>query len=170
MERITRFRIRILSLAFAVVAFLYGIRLYDLQVIETGGNTDNTTTFTTYTTVKAARGDILDKNGNVLVSNRASYNLVISGHHMNNGSMFGQLPLYRDKSHWESRKIVEFDTLMERKLYVIFAVFYSADYDEHEEGFRYNRDIQYRIDAEQCGGCRIESCALTFTGVCGSCQ
>ena len=78
MERITRFRIRILSLAFAVVAFLYGIRLYDLQVIETGGNTDNTTTFTTYTTVKAARGDILDKNGNVLVSNRASYNLVIN--------------------------------------------------------------------------------------------
>ena len=78
MERITRFRIRILSLAFAVVAFLYGIRLYDLQVIETGGSTDNTTTFTTYTTVKAARGDILDKNGNVLVSNRASYNLVIN--------------------------------------------------------------------------------------------
>ena len=27
-----------------------------------------------------------------------------------------------------------------------------------------------RYDAEDCGGCRIESCALTFTGVCGSCQ
>ena len=27
-----------------------------------------------------------------------------------------------------------------------------------------------RYEAEDCGGCRIESCALTFTGVCGSCQ
>ena len=26
-----------------------------------------------------------------------------------------------------------------------------------------------RYEAEECGGCRIESCALTFTGVCGDC-
>ena len=25
-------------------------------------------------------------------------------------------------------------------------------------------------EAEDCGGCRIESCALTFTGLCGDCQ
>ena len=25
-------------------------------------------------------------------------------------------------------------------------------------------------EAEECGGCRIESCALTFTGLCSSCQ
>ena len=25
-------------------------------------------------------------------------------------------------------------------------------------------------EAEDCGGCRIESCALTFTGLCGNCQ
>lgn len=25
-------------------------------------------------------------------------------------------------------------------------------------------------DAEDCGGCRIESCALTFTGRCANCQ
>jgi sortase B len=29
------------------------------------------------------------------------------------------------------------------------AAFYSADYDEDEEGFRYNADIQYKIDADQ---------------------
>ena len=78
-----------------------------------------------------------------------SYNLVISGHHMNNGSMFGGLPQYRDYSYWQTHKIVEFDNLMERKQYVIFAAFYSADYDEYEEGFRYNADIQYKIDAVQ---------------------
>ena len=25
-------------------------------------------------------------------------------------------------------------------------------------------------EAGECGGCRIESCALTFTGLCGNCQ
>ena len=27
-----------------------------------------------------------------------------------------------------------------------------------------------RYEAEDCGGCRIESCALTFTGLCSDCQ
>ena len=27
-----------------------------------------------------------------------------------------------------------------------------------------------RYEAEECGGCHIESCALTFTGVCSSCN
>lgn len=27
-----------------------------------------------------------------------------------------------------------------------------------------------RYEAEDCGGCRIESCALTFTGRCANCQ
>lgn len=78
MERISRLRSRILIGIFMVIVLLFGFRLYYLQVIETGGSTDNTTTFTTVTRVKAARGDILDTNGNVLVRNRASYDLVIN--------------------------------------------------------------------------------------------
>ena len=78
MERITRLRARIVILIFTVVVLLFAFRLYDLQIIQTGGNTDNTTTFTTLTRVKAARGDILDTKGNVLVRNRASYDLVIN--------------------------------------------------------------------------------------------
>ena len=78
MERITRFRAQILVLLFAVVVVFFAFKLYDLQIIETGGSTDNTTTFTTRTRVKAARGDILDTNGNVLVRNRASYDLTIN--------------------------------------------------------------------------------------------
>ena len=27
-----------------------------------------------------------------------------------------------------------------------------------------------RYNREECGGCHIESCALTFTGLCGNCQ
>ena len=78
MERISRFRSRILMLLFLVVVVFLAYTLYDLQIIETGGNTDNTTTYTSLVRVKAARGDILDQNGNVLVSNRASYDLVIN--------------------------------------------------------------------------------------------
>ena len=78
MERITRFRAGIVLLIFVIIMGIFSFRLYSLQVIETEGSTDNTTTFTTYTRVKAARGDILDRNGNALVSNRASYDLVFN--------------------------------------------------------------------------------------------
>lgn len=78
-----------------------------------------------------------------------SYNLILSGHHMKNGSMFGDLPEYRNKAYWEKHKFLEFDSLMFRKQYVIFAAFYSADYDEDEEGFRYNANIQYKMEAKQ---------------------
>ena len=78
MERITRFRAGIVLLIFVIIMGIFSFRLYSLQVIETEGSTDNTTTFTTYTRVKAARGDILDRSGNALVSNRASYDLVFN--------------------------------------------------------------------------------------------
>lgn len=78
MERITRFRATVVVLLFALVLGFYAFRLYDVQIIQTGGKVDNSTTFTTLTRVKAARGDILDRNGNVLVGNRASYDLVLN--------------------------------------------------------------------------------------------
>ena len=78
MERVSRFRAGILIGLFGVVLLLYAFKLFDLQIIETDGNTDNTTLYSTITTVRAARGDILDRNGNVLVGNRASYDLVFN--------------------------------------------------------------------------------------------
>ena len=78
MERVSRIRATILLLLFALVLVLYAGRLFRLQIIETDGNNDNTTTYTTLTTVRASRGDILDRNGQVLVGNRASYDLVFN--------------------------------------------------------------------------------------------
>ena len=78
MERITKRRVAVLLLAFAMIVLFFAFKLYDLQIIQTGGKTDNSSTFTTRTRVKAARGDILDRNGNLLVSNRASYDLVLN--------------------------------------------------------------------------------------------
>ena len=79
MERVSRFRVHILLAVFLLIIGFFAFKLYDKQIIETdGGNKDNTVTYVTKTRVKAARGDILDCNGNVLVSNRASYDLTIN--------------------------------------------------------------------------------------------
>ena len=86
MERISKRRAVIVLTLFAIVLGFFALKLYDLQIIETGGNTNNETTFTSLTRVKAARGDILDKNGNLLVSNRASYDLNINHYVLLNAS------------------------------------------------------------------------------------
>ena len=78
MERISKLRAMVLLSLFLVIIGWFSIRLFRLQIIETKGNTDNTTTYTSLTRVKAARGDILDRNGNILVGNRASYDLVFN--------------------------------------------------------------------------------------------
>lgn len=98
MERITRFRVIILALIIGLVLLFYGFRLYNVQIIEPEGDRDNITTFTTMTRVKAARGDFLDKNGNVLVGNRASYDLIINHYVLTssddpNGSLYNLVKL-----------------------------------------------------------------------------
>lgn len=78
MERITKVRAIALLLIISLILLLYSFRLFRLQIIDTDGNTDNTDVYVTQTRVKAARGDILDRNGNKLVGNRASYDLVFN--------------------------------------------------------------------------------------------
>ena len=78
MERISRFRAVLFLVLFAFILSLFAGKLFMLQVVEADGKADNTQKYTTITTVRAARGDILDRNGNVLVGNRASYDLVFN--------------------------------------------------------------------------------------------
>ncbi len=75
MERITRLRSGTLLVILALVFGFFGFKLYAMQIIDKDINGNNITLYTTYTTVRAARGEILDSKGNKLVSNRASYNL-----------------------------------------------------------------------------------------------
>jgi len=77
-ERITKFRAGILLLVFALILSFFSTQLFTSQVVNADENANNATTYTTMTRVKAARGDILDRNGNLLVSNRASYDLVFN--------------------------------------------------------------------------------------------
>lgn len=78
MERITRFRAVVLLLIVAVIFGFFGIRLYSMQVRDAEKNKDNVTTYVVQTRVRAARGELLDCNGNKLVSNRPSYDLNIN--------------------------------------------------------------------------------------------
>ena len=58
MERMTRLRARILLGLFAFIMVLYAMRLFNLQIISTDGNTDNTTY---YTTVKIGRASCRER-------------------------------------------------------------------------------------------------------------
>ena len=78
MERISRVRAWLLLVFFLLILVTFSARLFKLQIVDTKGDTDNTEVFTTVTRVKAARGDILDRNGNILIGNRASYDLVFN--------------------------------------------------------------------------------------------
>lgn len=72
-----------LGLFLTVFGLLIGVfvyRLIQLQVVNPRQTNSSTGTYTYDTRVTAARGEILDRNGNVLVSNRASYNLIITGY------------------------------------------------------------------------------------------
>ena len=78
MERITRFRALAMLLVFALVLGFFGVRMYAVQMLGAGDIVADSDTYTTYYTVKAVRGNLLDRNGNVMVGNRASYNLVFN--------------------------------------------------------------------------------------------
>ena len=78
MERITRFRALAMLLAFALILGLFGGRMYAVQMLDAGHVVADSDTYTTYYTVKATRGELLDRNGNVMVGNRATYNLVFN--------------------------------------------------------------------------------------------
>ncbi len=57
-----------------------------------------------------------------------SDNLVIYGHHIKGGRMFGALEDYKSKSFYEKHETIQFDTLTEQAEYEIIAVFKTVAY------------------------------------------
>ncbi|MDD3165084.1 MAG: hypothetical protein PHS97_04425, partial [Oscillospiraceae bacterium] len=80
MERKIHTRMMVLVALILLVAAGYSASVYKMQAQSDAEGLSGDNTYTYYTTVKAARGSILDRNGNVLVTNRASYDLVISNY------------------------------------------------------------------------------------------
>ena len=71
-------------LVFALILGLFSVRLYSVQMLGAGDLVADSDTYTSYYTVKASRGELLDRNGNVMVGNRASYNLVFNNYVLTN--------------------------------------------------------------------------------------
>ena len=93
-----------------------------------------------------------------------SDNLVIYGHHIKGGKMFGALEDYKSKSFYEEHKTIQFDTLTEQAEYEIVAVFKTVAYSS--EGFRYYDFVDAENEEEfnsYVGKCK--ELALYDTGV-----
>lgn len=79
MDRTYRFRTGLVICLIFLIVGIYAIRLFSLQLTENEENTYGSATTTTYEQrVSAARGEILDRHGTVLVSNRATYSVIIN--------------------------------------------------------------------------------------------
>ncbi len=66
-----------------------------------------------------------------------SQSIIIYGHNMKNGSMFGSLDQYEREEYWQEHPVMEFRTVKEDREYDIAAVFRTRIYRDDEEGFRY---------------------------------
>lgn len=75
-----------------------------------------------------------DARNNVL---KPDDNVILYGHNMKNGSIFGTLQYYLDKSYYEKHKTMSFDTLYRRYNYQIVAVGLSKITDESADTFKY---------------------------------
>lgn len=76
---------------------------------------------------------------------KPSDNITIYGHTMKDGSMFACLHEYTDKAVWEANNVIFFDTIHERHVYQIFAVFTTTA--SIGEGFAYHQ-MEDAVDEE----------------------
>ena len=58
-------------------------------------------------------------------SKEPSSNLIIHGHNMKSGNMFGSLVLYEDETYGKEHNIICFDSIYEKREYELISVFYS---------------------------------------------
>ena len=86
MERLVKpARLAVLILLTLALVILYGTELYKLQIVQGAAYYEESqNSVTTKQTVTAARGNILDRYGRVLVSNRECYNIKL-----NDAKLFG---------------------------------------------------------------------------------
>lgn len=98
--------------------------------------------------------------------NTPGTNFIIYGHNMRDGSMFGDLDLYKDEAFFKEHSLISFDTLYEERTYEIVAVFLSRVYKENDEVFKYYNFYQADTREEfQDFYENIKSLSLYDTGV-----
>ncbi len=66
-----------------------------------------------------------------------SDNIIIYGHNMRDGSMFGELELFKDQAYCEEHPVIHFDSADGTAEYEIMSVFYDRVYYADEDDFRF---------------------------------
>ena len=94
-----------------------------------------------------------DRNGSIFLDKDCeveypSTNLILYGHHMRSGQMFGGLDKYEDKSYWEAHPYIQFDTIYDRGTWQIMYVFRSRVYSQEEIVFKYYQFIDVNSEQE----------------------
>lgn len=83
-----------------------------------------------------------DRNGSLFLDAECDIvhrntNLIIYGHHMRSGKMFGNLNKYSSESYYKEHPMIQFDTIYEKGTYQVMYVFRSKIYNEDEIVFKY---------------------------------
>lgn len=79
--------------------------------------------------------------------NKPSDNLIIYGHNMKNGTMFGELDKFKNKDFWSEHKTLSFNTLIENRTYEIVSVFKTLADSEKPDAFPYYRFVEAENEA-----------------------
>lgn len=94
-----------------------------------------------------------DKNGSLFMDYRNDFlnrdtNLIIYGHNMKSGAMFGSLKKYLDEEYLEEHKTIQFDTIYERGTYEVIGAFLSEVSFQDEYTFRYYNFLNAENESE----------------------
>ncbi|MFG6337899.1 MAG: class B sortase [Lachnospiraceae bacterium] len=94
-----------------------------------------------------------DKNGSLFLDKdcdvvRRNTNLIIYGHHMKSGKMFGSLNSYSNEEYGKKHALIQFDTIYEKGTYEVMYVFRSRIYNEDEVVFKYYQFLDVASEAE----------------------
>ena len=115
-----------------------------------------------------------DKNGSLFMDAACDVvhrntNLIIYGHHMKSGKMFGNLNSYSSQEYCEKHSTIRFDTIYEKGLYQVMYVFRSRIYNEDEVVFKYYQFFDAASEKEfQSNMQEMAALSLYDTGVTAS--
>lgn len=108
----------------------------------------------------------LDKDCDVL---EPSTNLIIYGHHMKSGNMFGTLDKYSSEEFYKEHPVIQFDSIYEKGIYEVMYVFRSRIYSEEDVVFKYYQFIDAGSEQEFNSNMQeMASMSLYDTGVTAS--
>ncbi len=94
-----------------------------------------------------------DRNGCIFMDYQCDVikgcdNMILYGHHMKSGKMFGTLNKYNEESYYEEHPIIQFDTIYEKGKYQVMYVFRSKVYSEEDVTFKYYQFINAASEME----------------------